>query len=71
MYTSAESENLESLRILAYLVDTGHVPPSALREVSEMDRGVRFPYYLPNVSQASSILRLLPSSHPYHQQAAK
>tara|TARA_R110000765_G_scaffold17033_2_gene46971 strand:+ start:312 stop:527 length:216 start_codon:yes stop_codon:yes gene_type:complete len=71
MYVSAESENLESLRILAYLVDTGHVPPSALREASEMQQGTRFPYYLPNAAQASSILRLLAPSHPYHQQAAK
>lgn len=71
MYCTVDSDNLESLRILAYLVDAGHVPPSSLREVSEMHQGKRFPYYFPTPATAADILRILPPSHPYHRQVTK
>lgn len=62
---------LETLRVLAYIVDTGHTPPSALMECAQMEAGRRFPYQIPTLLVARRALACLPPSHAFYRPEIK
>ena len=62
------THDIETLRVLAYVVDTGHPPPSALREFREMSEGLRFPHKTPTPVESQNLLSMLSVDHIYYRQ---
>lgn len=56
-------------RVLFYIADTGHPPPSSKLEVAQMERGELFPFHVPDKDGALRILRELPKDHPFYPEA--